>query len=817
MQSGPAGDICSSDDRVGQPQPVSNWGSLAADVAPPGSGARFSDHSSLWDVQTTSGLKEIDAHIPIKDLMKSNVNLGSLATAKPLLGMGSSSHVGFPDLDVPPDLPFPGDLWGSSCQAVKGDFPPSGNFACENHNLFKSCSPDDAFIWTSSSDKPGPYGSSTWMPAGDRTHRNSGVASGDVFAMKEEPHFCVGPGCCICTPPTLGRDPTGFNSSLFGNTSLYPSEVHNTRMSMKVGGATPADLPRNLYGMMCDTMGVSEDSNSITGYIRPGCVFMTIDTVLGSLSHTGRAMENLPDRVRCMVRSGPWASKSIQVQIGGALLGFEGGELVSHMPIPADIPAIMSLSIAVADDTIQAVVANFSLGTITPLLRMDGHYMPCNVDSVQPLGSGLDLVTISCEDEGLEGMAWLELMDSRHGHHLLSEDIPILLTSNAGVAKELCCLSSMTRRPPKSEVISLLQDIDTVLHGDLEESSLDLCCDLGHVACSQGWAATFLACIDRASSHAPLSRLVDCYGQQWLTAAVKTGVFKLVAQVVYFFASARRIPDVVNELDRGQPSILDCAIAHGEKDIVRLLYGLMSSSRPAPPRERGGTMSHCSRVEHTVDSELQACQDEWNAATSSDVSEATPGGQLNRLCFAALALRLLFYIFHLHMCQSVPFFHWRLMVSMGSSMLSLKLYHSCTKNRELHHSGLAAMQLLTWCLHFLLMWDASGGFIAQSPPYSWSAALHLSHGGMALVSAAISNVSFFSHRPFDLESVMIPFVCTWLYYLGPTVIHSKGAMAVWKESLAALIPAIAATGGLLLSHRTAGQLNPPLQKKQKHQ
>ena len=77
----------------------------------------------------------------------------------------------------------------------------------------------------------------------------------------------------------------------------------------------------------------------------------------------------------------------------------------------------------------------------------------------------------------------------------------------------------------------LLQDLDRILHGDVDESNLELCAKVAQAVCGQGWLSTFLATVNHALKYAPLTTLVDVYGQQWLQAAVTSGKFKLVAQV----------------------------------------------------------------------------------------------------------------------------------------------------------------------------------------------------------------------------------------------------------------------------------------------
>jgi hypothetical protein len=46
------------------------------------------------------------------------------------------------------------------------------------------------------------------------------------------------------------------------------------RFSAKISHITPDDLPRNLHQQLVDLMPVT--MNGVTGYIRPGCVYLTV-------------------------------------------------------------------------------------------------------------------------------------------------------------------------------------------------------------------------------------------------------------------------------------------------------------------------------------------------------------------------------------------------------------------------------------------------------------------------------------------------------------------------------------------------------------
>ena len=190
------------------------------------------------------------------------------------------------------------------------------------------------------------------------------------------------------------------------------------------------------------------------------------------------------------------------------------------------------------------------------------------------------------------------------------------------------------------------------------------------------------------------------------------------------------------------------------------------------------------------------------------------GGRLNTLCFAVLSVRLALYLLHFFCFQGTSFLGWRLQAAVGTSLVSLGIYRRYgQRHLTLHRINLLALQLLAWLLHYLLLWDASGGFSVQDPPYSWSMGVHFIHCALSFGSAAITNVCFFGDSHF-LDAVP-PFGCTWLYYLGAAVLQSHSAMALWKESLAALIPSIASTAGLLMSRPVAVRYNPPSKLKQK--
>lgn len=201
-------------------------------------------------------------------------------------------------------------------------------------------------------------------------------------------HTCTGPGCVLChiqqeeswqnsassCKDMFSNIPFSSNSTDFPR--FYSAEQHINTLNMKVHSGTPSVLPSNLDVMMAEVMQVSTDGDAMLGYIRPGCVHLTVDTLMDTSEHLMCVQEDLPLSLHQMLSTGPWVEHTVTVQSASGLMTFRDGVLISTSPLPCDIPAIIHMSIAIAGNIIQALVRNFDPLDTSLLIRFAGDYVP---------------------------------------------------------------------------------------------------------------------------------------------------------------------------------------------------------------------------------------------------------------------------------------------------------------------------------------------------------------------------------------------------------------------------------------------------------
>jgi len=98
----------------------------------------------------------------------------------------------------------------------------------------------------------------------------------------------------------------------------YASEHRSLRISMKLFNRTPADLPPDLRQQV--TSWLAEVPPLLEGYIRPGCVHLTLHALVGRHAYDAAAKAGVQDLVRHLLRKTGcafWRSGSYAVQLFG--------------------------------------------------------------------------------------------------------------------------------------------------------------------------------------------------------------------------------------------------------------------------------------------------------------------------------------------------------------------------------------------------------------------------------------------------------------------------------------------------------------------
>jgi len=129
---------------------------------------------------------------------------------------------------------------------------------------------------------------------------------------------CSGSGPSCASEPAsyaLARD---ISEGRGGFAAEYTSEHRGLRISMKLFNRTPADLPPDLRQQV--TSWLAEVPPLLEGYIRPGCVHLTLHALVGRHAYDAAAKAGVQDLVRHLLyetRCPFWWSGSYAVQLLG--------------------------------------------------------------------------------------------------------------------------------------------------------------------------------------------------------------------------------------------------------------------------------------------------------------------------------------------------------------------------------------------------------------------------------------------------------------------------------------------------------------------
>eukprot|EP00798_Chlamydomonas_sp_ICE-L_P013229 gene13229-19070_t len=247
------------------------------------------------------------------------------------------------------------------------------------------------------------------------------------------------------------------------NPRQYSSEHASLRVSMKLFGRTPADLPQDMKQQV--TSWLSAAPVAMEGLIRPGCVFVTMQLVLDLDTYRtaiARGVQGLVDHLLYSTKCMFWRTGVYTVQVDKDLASLTNGQVTGFfsacprqlMQLPAGqagiVPQLEALSpicvvasskhtpspISVKLQGSQLDTAGLGVMCRHRGLQLKGQLTPSVATGGAGSGSG---ATAHLPHFTTCGLALVEL--SRNA--FLTDALPLLVVDNPAIAAEVCSLEKM--------------------------------------------------------------------------------------------------------------------------------------------------------------------------------------------------------------------------------------------------------------------------------------------------------------------------------------------------------------------------------------
>lgn len=255
----------------------------------------------------------------------------------------------------------------------------------------------------------------------------------------------------------------------------YSSTDHLCRMSAKLFNCTPDQLPSDLRHSITSVL----NCDSVEGYMRPGCVHITIDGLMHETAAKNLRINGVRACIESLIAACPAAfaqkGRPVLVQLGEHLVMVEDGEIVREISTAYStrmLPQITDITPRVAITTTMSsssnVVVNLhglNLGgpDDVVLARSQGRYINVEVLSVT-YTDDQQVVRVAITDKKPLTPGTLQFELVRVG--LVARACSLLMTSSPQVHREVMeMMTTMTRGGNQSHVD------DTLLYelGKLEE------------------------------------------------------------------------------------------------------------------------------------------------------------------------------------------------------------------------------------------------------------------------------------------------------------------------------------------------------------
>lgn len=348
----------------------------------------------------------------------------------------------------------------------------------------------------------------------------------------------------------------------------YCSDERLTRMSLKVFNATPDQLMPNVRQEIENLLRVS--ATVLEGYIRPGCVHVTIDARVSAgapgVAAGGellQAMQNILDRDAL----GPEASDDMLVQTGGELI------VVKKRRVVAVINTVQSASVMPNITSVRPLAVAATSGRRTPALLVgeriaaDGAVVMCR--------QGGRNITVEMKDtpvrHGERDVVQVALLGLRPGcaevevqtGAFLGNARPLLVLPDEAAVKEIRQLETAGRKGiAVADTDSFLRDMGFVVQyicrdaaktqgfplptytPQLVDTIQRVACRLVAAAAARSWTAVvrmLLPAVTAGQSHAAAAAAMNACcpsGFSLLHVAVGTGNAVVVKELIGWAAAA---------------------------------------------------------------------------------------------------------------------------------------------------------------------------------------------------------------------------------------------------------------------------------------
>jgi len=270
-----------------------------------------------------------------------------------------------------------------------------------------------------------------------------------------------------------------------GPSGEYPmsSKSHVYHISMKLFGSNPSDLPPDLRGRVL--AWCAEAPMDMMGYIRPGCLHLTVSLTLRDTSAYRHALTNVPRGIAscflCKEGHGDtqpqWAAAgAVSVWLPDRWMILKDGKLRGtgmHSRGSADVQEATTSSWCVSGGS--SILVGVPVGCSDGcqiLLRMGGFYHTLNATVLHAACTSSDqerfFVVQLPQASTLSSLAWLEVLFAMSGsdkHRLrLSQPTPVLVTDSRFAFSELAGMKRRVLRCYPGGPVQCMQDLDSLLH-----------------------------------------------------------------------------------------------------------------------------------------------------------------------------------------------------------------------------------------------------------------------------------------------------------------------------------------------------------------
>jgi len=409
-------------------------------------------------------------------------------------------------------------------------------------------------------------------------------------------HACRGPGCNLCAAGSQPMSPAALAASAAGSVGDFRKAVSFSydvvehcvfNFAMKIIGAAPDTLPPNLKQELRNWMQVSPVA--VQGFIRFGCLHLSVDVTTASEADMAAALRNLPAGYAASVASGgrfPWCVHPTTAVFPGATVVAASGAVVpAPAPAPHRIrPAIHDVErLAVADGVVRLRGTGLRQPGVRLMARVNKEFFEMEVEAVEVLDEAADvaLLTTRVPYEAGLGQAWVEALLDAPEAFLVSPPAALLLTDCPLIAAEVCQLRTGRERMPANAELKLLRELAALLH-PVSGAGFPVAAALALAgfAASCGWPEAMDRALERALEALPLEAalraLEATHGTSLLSAAVISGSPATVTRVLAFMAETGSFD--LARVDKPSGALgmspMQWAELQGVPEITRMLVAL---------------------------------------------------------------------------------------------------------------------------------------------------------------------------------------------------------------------------------------------------